>query len=148
MSYLDLKNGFTVIELVVVILLLAILAGVAVPLFFDQSIYRERAAYDEVAGAVRYAQKLAVASGCPVRVQLTADGYALQQQTSCGAGSFVTISSQHPVSSQTFSRVTISPLTGFVFDAMGRVNPRSDVSISVGSYRFAVIAESGYVDAL
>jgi len=55
-------KGFTLIELVVILLVLGILAVVALPKFFNLSDYQERAAYDEVAGAVRYAQKLAVGS--------------------------------------------------------------------------------------
>ena len=61
------QRGFTLVELVVIILLLGIVSAVAVPKFFNLSDYRTHAVYNEVAGAVRYAQKLAVASGCEVQ---------------------------------------------------------------------------------
>ena len=139
-------KGFTLIELVVVILLLGILAAVAVPKFFNLDDYQERAAYDEVAGAVRYAQKLAVASGCEVQVDLSGNSYALQQySTDCTTGSFATIVN-HPVTSNSFTDVTItSAPSSFIFDAMGRTpNP---VTVTVGGYSFNVIAETGSVDA-
>ena len=61
------NSGFSMVELIVVILVLGILAAIAMPRFVDLDSFRARAAYDEVAGAVRYAQKLAVASGCEVQ---------------------------------------------------------------------------------
>lgn len=139
-------EGFTLIELVVIILVLGILAAVAAPKFFNLSGYQERAAYDEVAGAVRYAQKLAVASGCEVLVDLSANSYALQQHaTDCTTGSFVTISG-HPITANNFSGVTLSSSpSGFIFDSLGRSS--SAATISIGSYSFNVIAETGSVDA-
>ncbi|MBN1958783.1 MAG: prepilin-type N-terminal cleavage/methylation domain-containing protein [Desulfuromonadales bacterium] len=139
-------EGFTLIELVVIILVLGILAAVAAPKFFNLSGYQERAAYDEVAGAVRYAQKLAVASGCEVQVELSGNSYALQQHaTDCTTGSFVTISG-HPITANNFSGVTVSASpSSFVFDAMGRTS--NPVAVTVGGYSFNVIAETGSVDA-
>ncbi len=139
------SEGFTLVELVVIILLLGIISAVALPRFFNLKDYRTRAAYDEVAGAVRYAQKLAVASGCEVQVVIGSNNYALQQhETDCTTGDFATISN-HPVSSAGFSDVILSPATSFVFDAMGRCSV--DVTINVGDKNFRVIAETGYVDA-
>lgn len=138
------NRGFTLVELVVILVILGILAAVAVPVFFDLGSYRGRAAYDEVASALRYAQKLAVASGCQVRVELNSAGYAVQQRDSgCNTGTFTTISG-HPVTSGSFSGVSISPVSAFVFDAMGRTNGGS---IAVGSKSIDVVAETGYVDA-
>ena len=141
-------KGFTLVELVLVILLLSIISAIAIPKFFSTNDYQVRAAYDETVNAVRYAQKLAVASGCDVQVQLTSSGYALQQRaSSCSSGDFVNISTQHPFSTTSFADVTISsPPSSFIFDTMGRSS--SSVTVTIGSYSFSIVAETGYVDDL
>ena len=139
------KQGFTLVELVVIILLLGVLAAVALPKFFNLSDYQERTAYDEVAGAVRYAQKLAVASGCEVQVDLSANSYALQQHsTDCTTGAFATITN-HPITSNVITGVNLASTSNtFIFDAMGRSS--NAVTVTVGSDHFTVTAETGYVD--
>jgi len=139
-------KGFTLVELIIVIVLLGILSTVAFSTFFSLSTYRERAAYDELAGAVRYAQKLAVASGCAVRINIGSNNYTVQQHvTDCTTGVFTTLVG-HPVTSGLFSGVTIASVpASFDFDAMGRSS--SAAAITVGSLSFNVIAATGYVDA-
>ncbi len=140
------SSGFTLLEMVVILILLGILSAVALPRFFNIDDYRTRAAYDEVAGAVRYAQKLAVASGCDVQVSFSSNSYALQQHsTDCTSGAFATITN-HPVTSHSISGVSMSATpSSFIFDAMGRSS--SAVAVTVNTESFNVIAETGYVDA-
>jgi len=145
-SLLKRSSGFTLIELVVILILLGILSAVALPRFFNIDDYRVRATYDEVAGAVRYAQKLAVASGCEVQVDISGNSYALQQHsTDCTSGAFTTISG-HPVTSASISGVSLSAIpSNIIFDAMGRSS--NTATVTVGTKSFNIVAETGYVDA-
>ncbi len=133
----------TLVELVFVILVIGILSAIAIPRFFNLNGYQTRAAYDEVVGAVRYAQKLAVASGCPARVVLTANTYAIQQRAGCNLGNYANISAAHPVSTRNFSPVALTPATTLAFGAMGRSS--AGVTITVGGLPFTVVAQTGYV---
>lgn len=72
-------TGFTLVELVVTLVIIGALAAVSAPIFFSADAFRQRGFFNETLSAVRYAQKLAVASGCTVRVQVTAAGFALRR---------------------------------------------------------------------
>jgi MSHA pilin protein MshC len=71
-------NGWTLTELVMVIVLAGIIAAVAAPRFFRKSEYDARGYHELSIQATRYAQKLALASGCPVRVVFAPGGFSLQ----------------------------------------------------------------------
>jgi MSHA pilin protein MshC len=134
------ESGFTLVELVVIIIVLGIISAFALPRFFNLDQYQQRAAYDEVASALRYAQKLAVGSGCDVRVVFAGNTYALQQRTGCATGLFTPIAG-HPINSGAVSGVNLT----IIFDPMGRCS--NDVTITVGGRTIDVIAETGTVDA-
>ena len=146
MVKIGINKGFTLVELVVVIVLLGVLAAFAIPQFFNLTEYRERAAYDEVAEALRYARQLAVASGCEVRVRITGGTYSLQQhENDCSSGGWEALTG-HPVSQGDFDDVNLAstPAT-FNFDAMGRCS--NSVTVNVGGRTISVVAETGYVNA-
>lgn len=58
---LGFARGFTLIELIIVIVLLGVLAVVAAPRFFNNSDFYARGFHDETMALLRYAQKTAVA---------------------------------------------------------------------------------------
>lgn len=66
------QRGFTLVELVTVIVIVAILAAVAMPRFFDRNTFDSRGYYDQVLSTLRYAQKTAIAQHITVCVVDTA----------------------------------------------------------------------------
>lgn len=64
-------NGFTMVELLVVIALLATLSAMAFARPFKRIEFEKRLFLEEVRAALGYAQKLAVATGCTVEVDFT-----------------------------------------------------------------------------
>ncbi|GAA3929430.1 type II secretion system protein [Litoribacillus peritrichatus] len=77
------SKGFTLIELVMVIIILGVLAATAIPRFADQSAYDERFFYENVMAGLRHAHKLAMSSGCRVQFQRSGTGFELLQDDNC-----------------------------------------------------------------
>jgi len=62
------QSGFTLIEMIVVVMVLSVLAVVAMPRMTGRSDFDALAFHDRALAAVRYAQKLAVAQNTTVFV--------------------------------------------------------------------------------
>ena len=77
------SDGFSLVELILTVVILATIAAVSIPKFFNQTTFDERFFYDDVLAATRYASKLAIASGCSVRLSINAGGYQLDQDSNC-----------------------------------------------------------------
>jgi MSHA pilin protein MshC len=147
-----LRTGFTLVELVVVIVLMAILVGLAVPRFFGQGEFEAPAFARELASAARYAQKLAVVSGCPVNLTVSSTGYALFQPQAttppCSGTPTMTLPVKHPASGEDFAATVPTGVAlgaGTVtFSAAGV--PDAAASFTVGDLTVSIAAGSGYVE--
>lgn len=148
------NRGYTIVEVLLVVVILGILGTIAGPRFFDNDAFDERAYYDELVTALRYAQKTAVASGCPVRVAVGVASYALAQQA-VSSGHCDVADATFPVpvrlpTGETMSGtapigITTAPTTTFTYSALGRTNLGADQALTVGSRTLTIQAESGFV---
>jgi len=75
------SGGFTLVELVAVLVVTTIVAAYAGPRLFANGAFTERGYADEIAASLRYARRIAIASDCNVRFTVNAAGYSAAQPT-------------------------------------------------------------------
>jgi MSHA pilin protein MshC len=148
--------GFTFVELLVVIVIIGIVAAFAAPRLLDDRTFLQRGYYEELVAALKYAQKLAVASGCPVRVVIDAAGYAArpqpEQSGTCNGAETnwranVALARRQVLAGSKPLGVTVWPAVTLTFDALGRTDLGADQDINVGPFALTVRAASGFIQA-
>ncbi len=147
------ETGFTLVELIIVIVIMGILASVAVPRFFERDAFDERGYYEDALAALRYAQKLAVATGCQVQVTITTGSYTLNQRaTTCTTGAFTrdVFNPGNPGNAYTKAApagLTLSPATTLTFNGLGQASSGTTLTLTGTSdtRSITVVAETGFV---
>lgn len=83
------QRGFTLVELIAVLVVGGIVAAFAMPRFFQQDSFDARSFADQNVSMLRYAQKLAIAQNRPVFVLLNGSRIALCFSAACEAANRV-----------------------------------------------------------
>lgn len=144
------RSGFTVVELMIAIVIVGIVAATTTPRLFSDRAFVERGYYEELVAALRYAQRLAIASGCGVQLEVTAAGYVArraQAGSGCaGADADRAARDEVPVfGGRSPAGIETSPHLTVAFDSHGRADVVRDRVIRVGSFALTVQAETGAV---
>lgn len=140
------ERGFTLMELVVVILIAGVLAVVIAPRFLAKSQVEFQGAYDEALAAVRHAQKVAIASQSSVYVQVSGNTLSVCFGTVSCSSAVTDPSRGSSLVVSPASGVTLSG-TSFAYDAIGRPSAAPVFTVAGGglSRTFTVEAETGHV---
>jgi len=149
--------GFTLVELILVIVLLGILSAVAAPRFFQRSSFDARVLFDDTLNALRYTQKIAVATGCQTQFVVTDNSYSLLKEQNCGDGDFTADSDEpnknkiaNPVSGAAAyqgeqANISLSASRqNTTFTALGHTVESTDNVITIGHRTITIIAATGF----
>lgn len=156
-------NGFTLVELIAVMVIMGIIASIAAPRFIGVDAFDARGSYSTLVSALRYAQKTAIAQRTTVCsdvdttthiVLLTYRGSSTDDCSSPVTGSVIDPATQAAYSKTLSNNVTITASTSPIgFDGLGRPVPNAVATFTIQnavvpseSLRTITIeAETGYV---
>jgi MSHA pilin protein MshC len=162
----SLQRGFTMTELITVMVIIGILAAMVAPRFFEKNAFDSRGFYDQTISTLRYAQKAAIAKHRYVCATITSTNITLTMSTlnECGAtttldlpgGGNETCNHTAAVANVLNApcNVTITPSLTIYFDPLGRpIDPATtqpviaQQTITISGYTTSIFVEkeTGYV---
>jgi MSHA pilin protein MshC len=138
-------RGFTLVELITVMLIIAIMAFSALPRFFDRGGFDARGFFDETQALLRYAQKSAVAQRRTVCVTLGAAGVGLTIADTANSNACNTALA--PPSAPRGGAGLVPSVATFRFRSQGGTDQAADVTLNVANYAGTITVDrtTGYV---
>ncbi len=151
------ERGFTLVELITVIVLMGVLAAIALPRFSERTEFDARGFFDQTVSTLRYAQKTAIAQRRDVFVQI-------DQSTGNICLTYVAVDANCTSNVNTSPNAVLDPSdltwikrkapagvsfgasSSFRFTPIGRPNPNISQTIVInGGGTIVVERETGYV---
>lgn len=139
--YLARMHGFTLVELITVMVIVGILAVAVLPRFFTVSTFEDRGSADQVKALLKFAQKTAIAQHTNIAVDIAQSTPPDCTTTLCN--STTTPSCATP--KLTCKVKSSAPTKTVTFDALGRPVPNAAASATVGGTTITIEGETGYV---
>jgi MSHA pilin protein MshC len=135
------ESGFTLVELITVIVILGFLSVTVLPRFLQSDSFQSRTTQDKLISIARQTQQLAMSKAVAANVQLITDNSNHRIRISYSEGGIQTLDTDIP--STTISNNTLS------YNKRGDLSGGSAVDISINNGERTVrIEASGYAHAL
>jgi MSHA pilin protein MshC len=137
-------TGFTFIELVMVIVILAIVSVIVAPKFVSNSIFVARGFADQILSTLRYAQKTAIAQHQNVCVNLAASSLTLTMNATCSLTLNLADRQSNVLTAPAGVTLTSSAAT-ITFNDLGQPSTGATITVSGATTVITVEMETGYV---
>jgi len=143
------RRGYSMLELIVVLLIASVLAGVALPRLADRSALQERGAREQLRGLLHTARQTAVAQGRELCVLIAATQARLVHTAGAACNPALPVLGRDGTGALVVAMpvgVSLSGPLALRFSARGQLLAGTDVTLGVGSLSVVVRRDTGWVE--